>query len=255
MYMSLIWTVVSVLVGALVVIWLVNRRAFRDIWKSGRAQVGKLGSAARSADPKAIWEQELRDARDELNHSISDLEESKALVTELGEQVKLNMHEVALLDSKVKNSLKDDPKDTRGKAAEYVVQLENAQANLVRNQDQLTKAQTLYANNLKKFQLANKKIRDKEEHGRQLGQEVKSSETNARLARLAQKFHVDVGALDNRLNEAEADMRKQIARNNAVSEVQIDLGISGVKEAEEEERLAQAAAKSKLDEYRKKMGL
>jgi len=255
---SLINTLGWVFVAAVIllgVVWLVNRRAFRDFMAAGRAQVGKAGHAAVTADPKAVWEQEIRDARDELNRSITDLEESKGLVTELQEHVKVSQREAVLLDSKVKNSLTDDPDDKGGKAAEYVVQLETAQSNLTRNQDQLTKAQTLYANNLKKYQLAQKKIRQKEEAGRQLGQEVKSSETNARLAKLAQKFNVDVGALDSRLNEAEEEMRRQIARNNAVSEVQVDLGISGLAEAEEEDRLAKASAKNKLEEYRKKMGL
>ncbi len=237
------------------VIWFINSKAARSIWAAGRAQVGKVGQAAISADPKAIFEQEVRDAKEELNHSITDLEESKGLVTELQEQVSQDKREVAKLDAKVKASLTDDPEDTRGKAAEYVMQLETAQAALTRNTDQLTKAQQIYANNLKKFQLAQKKIREKEEKGRALGQEVKSSEMNARLAKLAQKFNVDVGALDSRLNEAEAEMRKKIAQNNAVSEVQTDLGLNGLAEAEEEERLAKAEAKNKLDEYRKKMGL
>lgn len=250
---DMVWYSVAGVVFLLVLVWFFNRRAFNDIWTSGRAQLGKLGQTAVSIDPRAVWEQEIRDAREELDRSIADLEESKGLVTELQEQVNQFSREVAVLDKKVRNSLLDDPEDSKGKAAEYVVQLESAQNQLNKNKDQLNHATTLYGNNLKKYQLASKKIREKEERGRQLGQEVKSSETNARLARLAQKFNVDVNGLDNRLNESEAEMRRQIARNNAVSEVQMDLGVSGLAEAEEEERLAKAEAKSKLEEYRKKM--
>ncbi len=242
---------VVVVVGALV--WFLNSRAFRDMLAAGRAQVGKAGQAAIAADPKAVFEQEVRDAKDELNRSITDLEESKGLVTQLQDQVKEDQREVNKLDSKVRNSLTDDPEDKGGKAGEYVMQLQAAQANFTRNSEQLKQAQTIYSNNLQKFQLAQKKIRQKEERGRQLGSEVKSSEMNARLAKLAQKFNVDVGGLDSRLNEAEAEMRKQIAQNNAVSEVQTDLGLNGLEEAKEEERLAKVEANKALDAYREKM--
>lgn len=253
--MSLSVTFLAVVIVIMIVIYLVNRGAAGNLFKSGRAQIGKLGAAALSADPKALFEQELRDAKDELNHSISDLEESKGLVTELQEQVKANQRDVSLLDSRIKASLTDDPEDSKGKAADYVMQLEATQASLARNSEQLSKAQTLYANNLKKFQLAQRKIKEKESRGRQLGAEVRSSEMNARLAKLAQKFNVDVGSLDSRLNEAEEEMRKKIAKNNAVSEVQSDLGVNGLEEAEEEERLARVTANARLDEYKKKMGL
>lgn len=241
--------------GAGLVLWLFNRKAFGDIWTSGRAQLGKLGQVAVSSDPAAVFAQELRDQREELDRSIEDLEESQGLVAELKEQVQESTREVATLDRKVQNSLRDDPEDLKGKAAEYVVQLESAQTNLNRNKEQLDHATTIYSNNVKKYQVAARKIREKEEMGRQLGQEVKSSETNARLAKLAQKFNVDVSSLDSRLNESAAEMKRQIARNNAVGVVQRDLGVSGLEEAEEEERLAKADAKAKLEEYRKKMNL
>jgi hypothetical protein len=184
------------------------------------------------------------------------LEESNAAVTELREINKANARKVALLESQVKNSLTSDPEDKSGKAAEYVMQLEGAEKLLATSKEQLARAEQTYAQNLKKYKLANKKINEKEERGRQLGQEVKSSEMNARLAKLAQKFNVtDVGGLDNRLSEVEEEMQRKVARNNAVSEVQTDLGINGLAEAEEEERLAKANAKNKLEEYRKKMNL
>lgn len=235
--------------------WFINSRAAKSIWASGRAQVGKLGSAALSVDPKAVFEQEVRDAKDDLNRSITDLEESKGLVTQLQEQVKADARDVSRLDAKVRNSLTDDPDDTKGKASEYVMQLEVAKTAQTRNTEQLNTAQTIYANNLKKFQLAQKKINEKEVRGRQLGAEVKSSEMNARLAKLAQKFNVNSDGLDSRLAEAEEEMRNKIAKNNAVSQVQTDLGLNGLAEAEEDDRLARADAKNKLAEYKKSMGL
>lgn len=254
-FLGVIGGVVLVAVAVFVLIWLVNRRAGRDLFSAGRAQVGKLGQAARNADPKAMLEQEIRDAETALNGSVGDLEESKALVTELEEQVKSNAREVSQLDAKVKNSLRADPEDKNGKAGEYVIQLNNKKTELEQNNTQLKQAQTLYSNNLAKFRMAHNKVKAAQERARTLGVELKQSETNAKIAKVAAKFNVDVGGLDNTVAEAEAEVRRQIARNNAVSQVQTDLGLDGVKELEEEERLKKAEAANALDEYRKSMGL
>lgn len=247
--------VVVVLLAVFLVIWLVNRRAGRDLFSAGRAQVGKLGQAAKNADPKAMLDQEIRDAETALNGSISDLEESQALVAELQEQVNDNQRSVNTLDARVKNSLRDDPTDARGKAGEYVTQLNTKKAELAKNEDQLKKAQALYANNLAKFRNAQGKVKTAQERARSLGVDLKQSETNAKIARVAAKFNVDVSGLDNTVAEAEAQVRRQIARNNAVGQVQTDLGLDGVKEMEEEERLKKAEAASALEEYRRQMGL
>lgn len=246
---------VLLVAGVLGAVWLVNRRAGRDLLTAGRAQVGKFGSAARNADPQAVIHQEIRDAQAELSRSITDLEESKGMVGELKDQTDGDQRKVAAAEAKVRVSLSDDPDDAGGKAAEYVMQLEAHKKNLARNSEQLKTAQTMYASNLEKYQLAAGKIRQVQERARNLGQEVKSSEVSAKLARLAQKFNVNVDGLDSTLAEAESEARRQIARNNAVGEVQTDLGTDGLAEAKEEERLRKAEAKLKLEEYRKNMGL
>lgn len=244
-----------VLLGVFALVWAVNRRAGKDLFAAGRAQVGKLGTSARLADPKAMLEQEIKDAQDELKNSVPDLEESKGLVTELNAQVTANHREASLIDNKIKSSLLDDPEDKNGKAGEYAVKLANVKSNLETNQHQLKSAQTMYANNLAKFRLAMSKVARAEERARQLGLELKNSETNAKIAKVAAKFNVSTGGLDGAVEEAEAAVRGQIARNNAVSEVQTDLGFDGVKEAEEEDRLRKAEAKLALEQYRKDMGL
>lgn len=254
-FLELFVTAILIFLAGVFIVWMFNSRAFRDFFGAGRAQVGKWGTVARNADPQAIIHQEIRDAQEDLSRSVSDLEESKALVAELEEQCKTDIREVNKLDAQVKASLTDDPTDASGRAAQYVMNLETSQNNSKRNNEQLTKAKTIYANNLEKFRYAQTKIRQAQDRARNLGVEIKSSETNARLAKLAQKYNVDVSGLDNRLSEAESEARRQIAKNNAVSEVQADLGLDGLAEAREEERLKNAEAKNKLDEYRKKMGI
>jgi phage shock protein A len=254
-FFGFVGAAVLVLLAVGVVVWLVNRRAGKDLLSAGRAQVGKLGQAAKNADPKAMLEQQVRDANDALNSSVSDLEESKGMVTELDLQVQANQREVNTLDARVKASLSVDPDDKSGKAGEYVQKLTVAKGVLTTNQEQLKKVQAIYANNLAKFRLAQGKVKAAGERAKQLGVELKQSETNAKIAKVAAKFNVNVEGLDDSVAEAEAAMRSQIARNNAVGEVQTDLGLDGVKEAEEEDRLHKAEAKVALEEYRKQMGL
>lgn len=247
-----------VLIGIVVVLLLVylfNRRAFSDFFGAVNAQVGKLGAAARNADPQAVIHQEIRNSQAELDRAVGDLEESQGLVAQLSAQVAEDAREVSKCDAKVRHSLTDDPEDKGGKAANYVMQLETAQSAQQRNSEQLQTAKTIYANNLEKFRLAQRKIEEAKNRANNLGVELQSSQTNAKLANLAKKFNVDVGGLDSVLGEAEKETRRQIAKNNAVGVVQTDLGMDGLAEAREEERLKKAEASAKLEEYRKKMGL
>jgi phage shock protein A len=235
-------------------IWFVNRRAGNDLFKAGRAQVGKLGAAAKNADPKAVLDQEIRDAESELNESISSLEESNSLVAELSRQVNDNDRDAKKLDLRVQNSLRDDPDDKGGKAAQYVMDLNAKNTELVTNKEQLASAKKVYESNLARFRNAKNQINAAQARARNLGVELKQSETNAKIARIGAKFNVNTTGLSNAVSEAEAETRRQIDRNNAVSQVQTDLGLDGLKEAEEEDRLRRAEAASALEDYRKKLG-
>jgi phage shock protein A len=247
-----------ILLGVLVVgfvIWLVNRGAFSDLWKSGRAQLGKIGTAAKNADPHALLTQEIKDKEAEVNGSLDALEESKAMVNELESQVKGDQRRVAQLDARIKASLKDDRDDKSGKAGEYAMELATAKANLEKNEAQFKRAQGNHANNLARFRAAQQKVADAKQRARQLGVELKQSATDARLNKMSASFNVNVGDLDEKLSETEAAVRAQIARNNAVGEVQAELGNDVLADIKEEERLRKAEASSALDEYRKQMDL
>jgi hypothetical protein len=246
---------VLIVLGALAVIWLINRRAAKDILRAGRAQVGKLGDAARNIDPKASLDQEIKDKESELSGAIDSLEESKAMTKELGDQVAQNRREVAILDARIKNSLRDDPDDTKGKAGEYAMQLKVAQDNLEKNSAQSVLAQTNHANNLARFRAAQKKVKNAKQRAKQIGVELRQSATDAKLAKMSAAFNVDIGDLEDSVAAAEEACRHQIAKNYAKGEVQAELGNDVLADIEEEERLQKADAAAALDGYRSKMGL
>ena len=124
------------------------------------AQIGKMGNWFWHADPAANYQKVLDDAAEEIGDATSAIEANKALVNSLTRQVADNEREVARLDARVKNSLAEDPADKGGKAAEYVMQLSVAQSHMAKNKDQLGKVQGLYQNNLKKIEMARRKIKE-----------------------------------------------------------------------------------------------
>lgn len=245
------WTVIGVVAAVLVLLALVNRKAFGRLFESGRAQVGELGRAAWQKDPQAIFQQRVDDATEEINEATKAVEQHKGLVNSLGRQVEDGKREVAVLDSRVQSSLKDDPEDTKGNAGRYVAQLQRAQENLARNEAQHTKAVTLYQNNIKKIQLARQKIKDAEDEGKQLGIELKMAKTEAAIANLATSANVNVKGVDG-LGEVAEEMRRQIDKERAKSDVAADLGTDGMAEIEEEERLRKAAGADLLAQYKAK---
>jgi phage shock protein A len=243
---------VAVIGGLFGLLWIINRRAARHVTSAASAQIGKMGNWLWNADPKANFQKLLDDAAEEIGDATNAIEANKALVNSLTRQVADNEREVARLDARVKNSLAEDPEDRNGKAAEYVMQLSVAQSHLAKNKDQLGKVQSLYQNNLKKIEMARGKIKEAQDRGRQLNVELDMAKTSAKISKLATSFNINSRNLEG-LGEVEEQMRYQIDKYNAVSEVQTDLGTDGLKELEEEDRLRKGEAVRMLEDYKKKM--
>lgn len=256
MFADVFWSVVSTMVvviaGLFALLWFINRRAARHMADAASAQIGKMGNWFWNADPRANFQKVLDDAAEEIGDATGAIESNKALVNSLTRQVADNEHEVARLDARVKNSLADDPQDKSGKAAEYVMQLSISQSHLAKNKDQLVKVQSLYQNNLKKIEMARRKIKEAQDRGKQLNVELDMAKTSAKISKLATGFNINSPNLEG-LGEVEQQMRDQIDKYNAVSEVQTDMGTDGLKELEEEDRLRKGEAARMLEDYKKKM--
>jgi phage shock protein A len=245
--------IVGLIVGLLLVLVLAfNRKAFMRLFESGNAQVGKAGRWAWERDPAAVYQQRVDDATEEINSATRSVEEHKGLVNSLTRQVEDGKREVAILDARIKTSLKDDPTDSKGNAARYCTQLERAKTNLERNTEQHEKSLQMYTNNIKKIQLARQKIKDAEDEGRQLGVELKMAKTEAAINNLATSARVNVKGVDG-LSEVAEEMRKQIDKERAKGDVAADLGNDGMAEIEEEERLRKAAGADLLAKYKSEM--
>ena len=252
-HLLMVCMLMAVVIGGLLgLLWVVNSRAARQVTTAASAQVGKIGNWFWHADPKAIYQKVLDDATEEIRDATNAIEANKALVNSLTRQVADNEREVGRLDARVKNSLSEDPQDKSGKAADYVMQLSVSQSHLAKNKEQLGKVQTMYQNNLKKIEMARLKIKEAQDRSKQLNIELDMARTSASISKLATSFNVNSPNLEG-LGEVEEAMRSQIDKYNAVSQVQTDMGLDGMKELEEEERLRKGEAARMLEEYKKKM--
>jgi phage shock protein A len=250
---SLLFAAFTIVVVLLVLMFFLNRRAARHTVAAGSAQLGKLGNWFWNQDPKANYQKIVDDAAEEIRHATESIEENKALVNSLTTQVSSNRTEANRLQARLDNSLADDPEDKSGKAAEYMEKLELAKTHTKTNEGQLNRANALYQTNLKKIQFARQKIKDAQDRGRELGLNLEMAKTDAQISKLASTVSTGV-SLDG-LGEVEAEMQKQIDRYNAVGQVQSDLGLDGLKEVEEEERLRKADSRVKLEQYKKSKGI
>lgn len=253
MFFTMLFSVTGIIVGVLLVMYLVNKRSLNKTLQAGGAQVDKVGNFLWSRDPAAVYQKIVDDATQEISDATEAIEENRALVTGLSRQVEDGRREIARVDAKIKLSLSDDPQDTNGRAADYVKQLQTAKEHLAKNEAQYTQVNNLYQFNIKKVNAARDKIKDAEDHGRQMGIELKMAQTQAKIAKLATKFNVN-GLNTDGLAEVTAEMQRQIDKANAVSQVQADMGLDGMKELEEEERLRKAEGKNLLEDYKKNMG-
>lgn len=250
----MMWWILGIIVVAVALVLIFNRRAGRRIGEAANAQISKLGNSLWRRDPQAIYQHRIDEATEEIRDATTALEENKALINSLNRQVEENKREATVLDARIKTSLKDDPQDTKGKAASYVLQLNTAKRNLENNESQLNKATTLYQNNVKKINLARTKIKEAEDEGKQLGLELKMARTEAAINNLATSCNVNLKSMGG-LSEAKEEILRQIDRERAKGDVATDLGTNGMEEIEEEERLKKAEGQELLEKYKQEMGL
>lgn len=249
----MLW-IISAVVVAVILIVVFNRRAGRRFGEAANAQISKAGNWFWKRDPQAIYQHRVDEATEEIRNATTAVEEHRALINSLNRQVDENRREVAILDIRIKSSLKDDPQDLKGRAANYAVQLKTTQNNLKNNEDQLNKATILYQNNIKKINLARTRIKEAEDEGHQLGLELKMAKTEAAINNLASSCNINMKSVDG-LSEAKEEIRRQIDRERAKGDVATDLGTNGMMEIEEEERLKRLEGQELLEKYKQDMGL
>lgn len=222
---------------------------FEKFFKGIRAQLNKLANLFWEADPLAALQYEVDSATEQLKSGRAGLEEYRGLVERVSRQVAAGEKRVARLKAQTQAFLQAGDRKSAGDKA---VQMQRAQKELDENKAQLAQHEGAYKNHLKKFQHAQKKIAELQEQKKRLGAELKMSEAEAEIAKVAQSFDFDVSTDTGQITEI---IQSKIDKNRGTARVAADLSAEGIEEIEAEERMEANLAESALRELEMEMGL
>lgn len=241
----------AIVIGSLILIGLliVNRRAVGQMLGWGKAQVGHVGRAFENADPVGQMQQKADDAKEELKKAKTALITCEGIKVGLERQLEADNKDVARLTARINQAMAEGKTDDDPVLIEYAKQLKAASTRLEENKAQLEMHVGVYQNTLNSVKKAGEKIQALETRATQLGARLKTSEAQAMLADLLDKF--EPGAINSTLGEAskfEEIAQRKIDENNARLKVNQDLGTG----SEVEEYEDNADAKNILADLRAK---
>jgi phage shock protein A len=193
------------------------------LWRSIKAQINKGVNVIWSADPVAQMQYEYDLAVTELKNGREGLEQHRALVERVSRQVATAQHHLASLDAKVKAYLAANDRQT---AARFALELQRAEQELAENEAQLEMHEEAYHNNVAKIKYAAKKLNEVRTRIAHYDAELKMSNAEAEIAKLANNFNVEVTT---DFGQIEQMLQDKISLNRAKGRVASDLsGISPV---------------------------
>lgn len=222
---------------------------FKKMWAALRAQLNKLANVFWEADPIAQMRYEYDMAVEQLKDGRKGLEMYRGLVERVSRQVGAGERHFDKLKAQAKAYLKAGDRET---AAKFALEMQKAQTELKQNQQQLVMHEKSYENNLKKIKHANKKLAGVREKIQQYDAELRMSEAEAEIAKLAQAFDLDVTT---DFGQLETIIQERIDRNRGTARVATDLSQEGIAEIEAEEKMEAVLADDALRELELELGL
>lgn len=234
---------VLIVVGVAAVVALVaGRKTIGRVFAAATGQLNKGGRAIWAADPIAVYQKQVDDAAEEIKNGTKGLEQYRGLVSRLQRQVESDQKEAAIYDARARTHVQAG-RDKE--ATEALVQKKKVEASLSENRTQLNLYQENYQASLKKIQYAQKKIADAKQEAQKLQADLRLSQAEAEISKLAQSFSINTSSL-NALGEVKEEIQHQIDANRAKSQVARDLGNDGLAEIEADETARAAAAADDL---------
>jgi phage shock protein A len=222
---------------------------FGKIWSAIRAQLNKLANFFWEADPIAQMRYEYDRSVEQMKEGRQGLELYRALVERVTRQVKEQERHMAQLEAQAKAYLKAGDRDT---AAKFALEMEKLRGDLEQNREQLGMHEQAYNNNLLKIQHATKKLAEVRERINKHEAELKMSEAEAEVAKLAEQFDfnvtTDFGQLETVINE-------KIDKNRGKVRVAADLSNRGVTDIQAEQNMEKSMAEDALKRLEQQMGL
>lgn len=222
---------------------------FGKMWAAFRAQLNKLANFFWEADPIAQMRYEYDRSVEELKDGRQGLELYRGLVEKVSRQVRNGTDHVNKLEAQAKAYLKAGDRDT---AAKFALELEKARKDLTANQEQLDLHEKAYDNSLKKIQHATKKLGEVKDRIQKYEADLKMSEAEAEITKLAEQFDFNVTT---DFGQLESVVQDRIDRNRGAVRVSADLSQKGIADIEAEERMEASMAEDALKRMEIELGI
>jgi phage shock protein A len=222
---------------------------FGKMWAALRAQLNKLANLFWEADPIAQMRYEYDRSVEQLKEGRQGLEMYRALVEQVTRQVKSNEAHVAKLEAQAKAYLKAGDRET---AAKFALELEKARGEMAQNAAQLKLHETAYDNNLRKIQHAGKKLAEVRNRIDKQAADLKMSEAEAEVAKLAEQFNFNVSTDFGQLEDV---IQRKVDRNRAAVRVSADMSNEGLATVEAEQRMEAQMGEDALRKLEAEMGI
>jgi phage shock protein A len=173
----------------------------------------------------------------------------RGLVERVTRQVREGETHVRKLEAQAKAYLQAGDRETAGK---FALELQKAKEQLTQNQEQLDLHEKAYDNSLKKIKHANEKLIGVREKIEKYDAELRMSEAEAEVAKLAETFDMNVTT---DFGELETVIQQRIDRNRGKVRVAADLSKQGIATIEAEERADKVLAEQALKDMEVELGL
>jgi len=222
---------------------------FGKIFAAIRAQLNKVANLFWSADPIAMMRYEYDRSVAEMQDGRKGLELYRALVEKVTRQVREQEAHMAKLEAQAKAYLKAGDRET---ASKFALEMEKLRKDVEENRGQLKMHEQAYDNNLRKIQHATKKLAEVRQRIDRQEAELKMSEAEAEVAKLAEQFNFNVTT---DFGQVESVLQDRIDKNRAKVRVAADMSNRGMVEIEAEQRMEQQMADDALSRLEASMGI
>lgn len=222
---------------------------FGKFFAAIRAQLNKIANLFWSADPVAMMRYEYDRSVAEMQDGRKGLELYRALVEKVSRQVREQEAHMAKLEAQAKAYLKAGDRET---AAKFALEMEKLRKDLDENRGQLQMHEQAYDNNLRKIQHATKKLAEVKQRIDRQEAELKMSEAEAEVAKLAEQFNFNITT---DFGQIEGVLQERIDKNRAKVRVSADMSNRGIAEIEAETRMEKQMAEDALSRLEASMGI
>lgn len=239
-------TIITVVVIAIVIIAILNRRALMRIFKAGSAVAGEAGRWAQQKTAFASYQEEVDDACDKLRGVGEGLAQANGLVNSITRQVEFGKQEVTRLEARIKNALAENNEIS---AATYATQMARVEKDLETNSQQLVQAKQAAEAANTQFQMWQRKITDIKANARRDGQQLQASKNEAALADLFNRL--SQSQIGGGISEAQEAVHAEIDMNRGKLQAAMQINEAAVQEMKDDMSAEHAEAQSILNRYRK----